>query len=391
MANNTSRSDWELVYVLPNLELAPPSEEAQPFLDTASITTLDQQQLFITSSVSKPAKKIRSHFPAAERLLSSFSTPTGRKLNPAILVVASDTPDSLRRDREAAVAFRNAVALHYILHGRARTIAHGHSTGPTWSDTFDFHPTTLGLDGSIMTISPALQAFYVDPESVVAVSSPELPIEGDQLHGDPFLKRTLGAEWRRRFLSPREDDRFGRLLFASLQAAYQASSVAVKNRGSIQEYGLQVAVWVSALEILAQPARGRVGKSQVLDLLENVSWNDLATSARWYVVDQSGKQTARRGNLIQRLYALLYHARNKFIHGERIGATLLTPKVGGTQVILPRAASLIYRAALTAYLNRNYEPADLDQVQVFAAEMMARSTHKDALLQLVGKGKRPML
>lgn len=390
MSDVMAQLDWELVYVLPNLELPSPDEQTHFDLDGGNITTFEQDQLFITSGVSEPAEQIRSHIPAAEKLLSSFSTPTGRELEPAILVVDGDAPDELKRNEQASVAFRNAVALLYVLQGRAQNIANGHTTGPTWSNTFDFHPTTVGLDGSLMTLSPALQAFYVDPESIVAVSNPELPVEGEHLYGDPFLERALGQEWRRRYLSPREDERFGRRLFISLQVAFQASSIAVKNRTSVQEYGLQVSQWISAIEILAQPESGYVRRSHVLDLLGRFEWNRRPASGRWYVVDRSSGEITRRGNLVQRLYTLLYHARNKFIHGEQMEPSLLTPVVSGVEVVLPRAASLVYRAALAAYLGQRYEASGWEDLEAFARETMARGMNEEALLQLIDKGRYPL-
>src|SRR5690606_29761950 len=150
---------------------------------------------------------------------------------------------------------------------RVRLVSEGGWPIVSWSDYFDFHPTGVATDGSLYTHTPALKAFFIPERNFQAMPSPTVAVGTPLGVADPFLNRNLGRLWRRRFVHPGKDALPGRIVFRSLEIAYHAAAVGNRNESSLHDYGLQIALWVTALEVLARPPRGHVSQTQVLALI----------------------------------------------------------------------------------------------------------------------------
>jgi hypothetical protein len=178
-------------------------------------------------------------------------------------------------------------------------------------------------------------------------------------------------------------ERFGDRLFRSLEVAYAACAVATKNQGSLNEYGTEVALWVSAIEILAWPDRSHADLDGVLELLgRNVGRR--ATNKKRFRAKVGRK--SRSLTALQRGYTYLYRARNRFLHGNPIGPTSLLTLSRTRRVGLPRLAAIIYRAALVAYLSRRY-PYKITTLRELARrpnEMFDNDGYERALAELFG-------
>lgn len=158
---------WELAFVLPNLVLPAPSAD-EPGDGSAGVwsrgISLGQESISIVSGQDSRAKGVSRRSPGARKLLAGFRDLANKPYRPAVLMVRQDAPQQLHHDLGAAVAFRNAAAFSFLLRARATAIYQGSSVDPSWSDTFDFHPTVIGRQGHLITHTEALRAvFSKDP------------------------------------------------------------------------------------------------------------------------------------------------------------------------------------------------------------------------------------
>lgn len=381
--------------MLPNLTIA---LEPQFFREqiTAALT-LGQEGIAIVPPDDARLRAIREKSRSADILLSSFKDENGNGVNPAALIVRDDVSNVIRGDVVPLVAFRNAVALCFVLFARARKAA---DTGPitvSWTDYFDFHPIVVGKGGTgLHRSTPAWSSFFIPQRNLLTMPSAELANNIPLGQPDPYLVRALVQLWTRRFLKPKRDDLFSRQVFRALEAAYYACSIWNKHQASLSEYGLQVSLWVTGLEVLARTAVGEVTQKRVLDLLREYEWNDQNLRARRYTRTfeerRAGKVTVRRvrATAIEKLCSALYQARHKYVHGDNVNLPLLVPPVGSMNPPLPQAAGLVFRVALGSFLERRierrdfFEPGGLGYV-----EHEAFSTYEAALRNLIGaQGKR---
>lgn len=347
---------WDVLFIVPNIcasqdrWLNPPRAGTGDLLEEG--VTLGNEWIAIAPQ-HDPRVQAAASNPIVKQLLDGFRDERGKQLRPAVLIAAKNAP--LQDKRETIVAFRNAVALSIVLRNRAAWIAYGNHGDPNWSDYCDLHPTVPGVHG-LVSLSPALTSLHSPTTPFVAEPSPYVSHSVTQLRKDSFLYRRLGTEWRRTYRTPPKVGQYRRALFRSLELAYLAAATPTKNGASVHEWGTQMALWVSAMEVLAWADHRRSSASAVLDLLGEVTWSDhegvgaRRYTWRWYrhrVVQR------RRVNAVQKAYTLLYKARNDFMHGNHIRSTSLRPFGASTDVpSLPAIAPIIYRTALKAYLQR---------------------------------------
>jgi hypothetical protein len=318
-----------------------------------------------------------------KQVLDSFFDEFGKPYHPAVLIISEDAPSQVRQSLDALVSFRNGVALPILLRARSAMIRGRGSLDPTWSDTFDFHPAQVNTSGRMIIQSPALNSLVSDTARIRYGHSPELALSGQRLWRDSYLFHAIGKAWKRRYKRPMKAERFGDRLFRSLEVAYAACAVATKNQGSHNEYGTEIAQWVSAIEILSLPDRSHADLDGVLELLgRNVGRR--ATNKKRFRAKVGRK--SRSLTALQRGYTYLYRARNRFLHGNPIGPTSLLTLSRTRRVGLPRLAAIIYRAALVAYLSRRY-PYKITTLRELARrpnEMFDNDGYERALAELFG-------
>jgi hypothetical protein len=180
--------------------------------------------------------------------------------------------------------------------------------------------------------------------------------EGMSFGHDKYVLDACLAEWKRRFVRGLEEWRTG-VLFRSLEVAFQAARLpGIGSRTpTMHDIGVNLALWVSALEILCHPPHENVGRDEVLDVLRRVEWDNQELAAEEYVLHGEKKRKGKnlrekRGNFIQKLCVELYRARNDFLHGNKVREDRLFLDGRTDFPPLVCCAPLIYRAALTGVL-----------------------------------------
>jgi hypothetical protein len=269
-----------------------------------------------------------------------------------------------------------------VLRGRASALLDRGGLTPTWSDTFDFHPAKVGGRGHMILQSPGLSSLVSSTAALHLTHSPYVSTEGRRLWFDHYLLQALGRAWRSRYTTKRRSDTFAQRAFRSIEVAYQALAVGAKNEASLHEYGTQIALWVSACEILAWADKKRADLPAVLDLLGRYPGRRPTMRKRF-------RATYRRQssalNAPQRAYTYLYSARNSFLHGNRVTANAMFTRVGKNRMPLPRVAAVVYRTALASYLNKRYPiEISLRELRSRTIEMFDHRVFEEGFAKIFG-------
>jgi hypothetical protein len=370
--------DWEFAFVLPNLVLPSDEEDLNPGAFPNGFS-LAADFLTVLPGDHDTVQRLRAENPTVDQILGSFYNEYGVPYSPAVLVVRKTASEELRRSLEAFVAFRNALALSVILRARAGLMADRGAASVTWSDTFDFHPAQVGGTNRMVLQSPALTSLVASNAKLRLTHSPYVQLEGRRLWPDHYLLRSLGRAWTRRFTPQPRTDTYGDRLFRSLEAAYQACGVGGKNEASIHEYGTQIALWVSACEILAWPERRHADLHAVLALIDRYDWRPETQKRRF---TYTYRKARLRLSAPQRAYTYLYRARNDFLHGNPVSFSTMLTRRASERVGLPRIAAAVYRTALVGYLSKRYPTnLSLKTLNGRAMEMFDHDIFDDAFAE----------
>jgi hypothetical protein len=309
--------------------------------------SFEQEFVAIVPNQDPRVQEIVSSSDIGKQLIGNFTDQRGLPVRPSVLILREDAPAKIFKE-EALVAFRNLYAISCLTWGWQHTIGGNYPASPLYSDFFDFHPTVLGKDrNTISTLSPALQSFG-SPNRFVGQISPHLPhsdlfvFEPDVLLVQPLLKA-----WEQRYIRNRQNWKT-RVLFRSLEMAYQAGSVPAWNASSIYDWGSKVGLWVSALEVLSHPRTGKSGFDTVVDLFATAKWRSQHLRQTNFTVRVNKKP--RPANLVTKLCSELYAARNDFLHGNPVRHSRLFPFKNTRRPPLPHFGPLLYKVALTCFL-----------------------------------------
>lgn len=346
---------WEVLHVLPGLVLPPQPAEDQHG-EWPQGLDLGTDFVTIVAPSDPRAQTALAGSTRAKRALASFRRFSGEAYEPSVLLMRASAPESVQR--EAVVAFRNSVALAFILKGRTAWIGGDSSLGPVWADTFKFHPLRIASDG-IWMVSPGVRHLVAMEKPLTLTHSLAAPLAGGRLFADLHLYRALGVEWERAFARPEGADSYALSLFRSLEVAFAACGVPEWNEGSVHDFGLQIALWISAIEILAWPATQHADFSRVLELLKNYPLRPALSERRF----PHGRDEL---NPLGQVCRQLYDARNSFLHGNPVSLKSLLGSEEGEPVPLFQIAAVVYRMALVAYLSERHplggaDPPDLDR------------------------------
>lgn len=387
-------AEWEFGFVLPNLVLPDNAAAHDPGTWPDGIS-FGSGTIIIVPFNDPRVLQLRAEQAAVEQILTSFLDEYGNPYNPSVLLVRKSAPDAVRLNLGAIIAFRNAVALAFVLRARAADAKGSGAFDPTWSDTFDFHPAKIGGNGKMILESPALLAAVADTATLRYTHSPYLPLVGRRLYPDGYLFDSFEKAWVRRFCGKAKTQQFGDRLFRSLEIAYQACAIGAKNEGSLNEYGIQVALWVSAIEILAWPDKRHADLETVLLLLDRDAVDGRGRERQYRIKlrnPKTKKLETRRVSALQRAYIYLYRARNKFLHGNPVNANSLLTLGRRVRIGLPQLAAIVYRAALVAYLDHRYPKRinSLDELRDRAGEMFEDHAYEMALGELFGYQRKRM-
>jgi len=298
--------------------------------------------------------------PAIKKLVSSFTNQFGQPIEPSALLIRSDAPFARAEEFDSVASFRNALAISCIIDAHVLKLSGGCANCPLWSDYFDFYPFTASRNGDQLCARSAASDSIVGQQRAAVClddfrgqSAPHLLIgqslcfEIDRSVWDGCLQ-----SWKQRFVEKSKIRKL-RVLFRSLEIAYQASRVpGIGTRTpTIHEFGVGIALWISALEILTHPGseNGKADLKTVLDLLGNAVWDNGKLKYKRYRI-RIRKNERIGGTFIQKLYSELYRARNDFLHGNDVTHQNLYPVKNTAGPMLLQCAPLIYRAALMAFL-----------------------------------------
>lgn len=346
---------WQLFSVLPNLDLQ---------------CALEARQCTIAPPHDPRVAVLRAAHPNFDAFLGQFRTTHGREVNPAVMLLDSDAPES-RRSTEAMVALRNCVSVSTLLHASALDLLHPGRDRILFSDAFEFYPWTLDTDFKYMTsITPASWAIH-QVKTFTGQPLAGAPVQTLRASDvDVALFDQLAVHWDRGF-GRRRIPTFDRVLFRSLNMANAALAMPAVRGATIFDYGRQCGLWISAFEILAHhdSGRNRADLPAVLDLLEKKPHWLRKLNARRYTVRHRGQ--IRRTGLAGKLYAGLYKVRNDFLHGNPVDVRTLLLKESGR--FMGHFAPLLYRCALRNYLDLHYVPP------VPPKDQEAREAAQDAL------------
>jgi hypothetical protein len=383
VTDHGTESEWVLAFVLPDLVLRDEVESDADREFAPNPLTLGSEHVAIVRRGDPRVESIVARVPAAAVLLSGFHDSYGRPVRPSVLICRRDFPDHVRGRTEPIVAFRNMVAMSCVLLARAVAAGGGTTMAPVWTDVFDLHPTTITIHGGMYTDSPAMKDIRAPTDAFYGAQSPFITSDGRHLHVDSVLYRAFGDQWHRRYVDLVDDQR-SRALVRSLEVAYRAASLGRVSLASIHDVGMQISLWVSAIEVLAWQEGGRVDLQAVVDLLARYAWPGKFLADSRYTI--SFRKTKIAANAVQKGYELLYQARNDFLHGEPVDQHTLRPPTAPSAQLTVLAA-IVYRAALAAYMR--LKAPDWNDPQAVARAMADHntdSTYSHALATQFGAG-----
>lgn len=282
--------------------------------------------------------------PAFKQLTAGFTDQFGRPRTPSLLIAHPCAPMTT----DAVVDFRNALAISSITAEWARQLCYPNQRWfIKYSEYFLLYPYQPTKKGDALVVhSPSLLS--LDDENFRGQTSPEIAtIEPRSAFYDRGLLTALLSCWEQQHLGRRKRTR-NQALFRSLQMAFRAGMLPFGNNASLTDFGAQLALWVSAHEILVWPRHNHASLRSVLDLLAGAQFESKELGRRRY----RGAGKGQRVRLLDKLYVETYNARSDFIHGNPISTSSLFPSMkrerSGANLL--SFAPLIYRAALYSAL-----------------------------------------
>ncbi|UCF14654.1 MAG: hypothetical protein JSW59_14665 [Phycisphaerales bacterium] len=281
---------------------------AIPSVDLPGYVGIDN--LLMLGSSDPRYKALKKANPVLSKYLSSFKTPFKNNVNPTI--IARDESFS-KVDARRLCAFRNAVAVSAVVYSRARSCPPSTTQGVFCTDLFDFHPVSVSSDGTDLIgrtpfeLSWWPRAGEFAGQTTLAVIHPETISPS---FDSEFMVALLDLiEMRCRTRAMRD---FQNRIVRSVEMAYHALRSPSATLGEPIDFGVQIAMWVSAFEILANPRGKDVRFSDVSALIKQVPWR-----ARKLRVKDRASATGSKGvtTLPVQIYGRLYRTRNAYVHG----------------------------------------------------------------------------
>jgi hypothetical protein len=318
---------WDLLFVLPNVNIPRPS----PF--NGGIVRLLAGDDPSLPGLLRPTPANATGL----AMLRSFRGQFGRVYVPGCLILDSDAPERAKTS-EALRAFRNVCAIATIL----RSFADG-PYAPQFSDHFDLYPLEPGNDGNIVAVN-GIVGGTDDAEGFAGQCSPHIQVPWNftcQPYGR-VLARLIGA-WQRCFL--RRRNRPGLLrCFRALEIAVHACRYPTDSLMSLHDAGVRLVLWVSAFEVLLHPGGQRVDLPVVLTAIRSLPWEDKRLGHRRYRTQY--RRQPLHMTVPEAIYYDLYMARNDFAHGNPTLRRVLRFRKTARRGTLAELAPLIFRPLL---------------------------------------------
>jgi hypothetical protein len=301
----------------------------------------------ILSPVDPRVQKLRGNHPNLMTFLSKFRGQFGERVWPSLLLLHKNAPPSCYT-AEAVTAFRDIISLAVVPYARSSRLRFDRAHGLAYANIFQFYPWMIDkqYEGMILINAAHVHAHLLSEFN--GQSFPEQPhasiMERDI---DLPLARELLNRWVVRFASTTVEWK-DKALFRALNMANEAGRIPAYTAGTFYDTGRQLALWVSALEIVAHPGgKGLSNFGTVSGLLESVKWLDPKLTAATHTIP--GK-TPQLKQLATWICKRVYDLRNDFLHGNDVdGAALNLNDKPVTDF-----AACLFRLVLTGFLDLHF-------------------------------------
>jgi len=359
-----STADWTIAFVLPNLTLK---------------KSLDEDCVSIAPRSDSRVQECVERNDAARHLLDGFTDQFGTKRSVSAMIYRRGVIPQAKL-LPALISFRNLFALSCIINGWQCFIGNLNVFWTLFSDYFDCYPWAPGASGEdLVQLGPG-------QESVRKVSgfrgqtSPDLSQILIEASPDNVILEPLRAVWRRRFTGTTDYGRRTTALFRSLAVAYQAAALPIKNSSWLFDYGTNVALWISAFEILVHPMQNRASLPDVLNFLRKATWIKPELRHRRFKIMYRNR--SERVNFVKALYWQLYNARNDFLHGNRVNARDLFVNRNPNLIDLTKVAPVLYGIALRCFFGTYQKRRKGNVIKVALEKIRESSQLERALIAL---------
>ena len=293
---------------------------------------------------------INAEHPIHADFLDRFSDAFGKKVRPTVLLLKTSATNSYRTVN-AIASIRDVLSSCVMPVARARHIRAGQGLSACFSTAFEFYPWMIGKDyEDLIMYTPSVHGCH-DVSDFSGQRSPEVhSVELSKRDLDGLLWPALVERWCRAYAVEPSSDQS---LMRSLNMAYHAGQLPSNQDTRHFDYGRQIALWVSAFEILAHPGSGAVDRWTVCRLLDSAYWTNEENKKKDIPLN---KKPGTYVTLPSSLYLRLHSVRNGYLHGNPVDSqTLQIPSLRRT---LADFAAPLYRMALTAFLGlRPRDPA----------------------------------
>ncbi len=322
-------TDWEPVFVLPNIKLA---------------ESIDAKLAVLAAIDDGRVASLRQSQPTFDSFISRFTDAFGEKLAPTVLLVRADALETF--GIEALSSFRDAIAIATVAYNRALELKSPRKGGRVlFGNAFAFYPWMTDRNDEYLICRTLGIGGLHDVTAFRGQSSPELFCSCLDLSDvDVPLLDELLDRWRRCYGEPARSW-CDIALFRSLNMAHNASLLPAASDETFYDVGRLISLWISAFEILVHPGGdGKANRDKVFDLLERINWEDSRCAEKRF---PTGRQQGHR-SLASWLYQSLYDRRNDFLHGNPVKPSALQLREFGPNLFC--YAAQLYRMALTAFL-----------------------------------------
>ncbi len=335
---------WRIIFIIPNIDLG---------------KSIENEYIGIVPHNDERVIEITENNPSLKSLVNGFEDQFKNKICPTILIVNDDAHEFVL-ESDVIVGFRNIFAIATIIRNHIFYLDVGGGNYIKYSDYFDFYPISpVKTKNGYIINTPAETVHVFDSEKYFrGQSRPGLPIAlQSRCEPDQDLFELLEKMWRERYIK-RKFDWETSTLFRSLEMAYQATTMPIKNYSGIYDFGVSVSMWVSAFEILSHPLNKNASLETVIDLLGKYNWYNKEIKRKQYYLRYRKKPKI---NLVQKLYNELYNARNDFLHGNDVSQQRLFPFKNTNLCPLNAFAPLLYKVALHSYLEKPREALSFEE------------------------------
>jgi hypothetical protein len=319
-----------------------------PSLDFLNYITI--KDLIFLGSKDNRYENLKAQNPVLKQYLNSFRTVFGEKVNPSIIVRDESLP---KVESSYLCAFRNAIAIAGVIGSRVHScLNNNHTTGFYCTDLFDFHPVSVSKDGTdLIAQTPFEVSICCKVSDFIGQTSPSVihPEHIMPTFDDKFMGALLDVvENNSRTLNKKS---FRTKVMRSMEMAYYAMRSPFVTLGAQSDFGVQMSLWVSAFEILANPHNTNVGFSDVSAMIKDVPWKD--KKLRFKKFAAVGSHKGYKATLPVQIYDRLYRTRNAYMHGNKMrkGEYEFHKRKGWGNLFFQIPA--LYRCVLMQLLNSN--------------------------------------